>query len=84
MAARRATSSRDWRTIAAELRRLHQVTAGWPQRPGFASTGDLLTANHGGDVDLTAMPADALAACRQAWAQLKDIPEAVVHGDPVR
>jgi aminoglycoside phosphotransferase (APT) family kinase protein len=66
------------------LRRLHQVTAGWPQRPGFASTGDLLTANHGGDMDLTAMPVDidAVAACRQAWAQMKGVPEAVVHGDP--
>jgi Ser/Thr protein kinase RdoA (MazF antagonist) len=25
----------DWRAIAAELRRLHQVSAGWPQRPGL-------------------------------------------------
>jgi aminoglycoside phosphotransferase (APT) family kinase protein len=58
------------------------VTAGWPQRPGFASTRELLTAERGGDVDLTRMPADAVAACRAAWQRLAGRPEAVVHGDP--
>jgi Ser/Thr protein kinase RdoA (MazF antagonist) len=72
----------DWPAVAAELRRLHQVTAGWPQRPGFPSTRELLTADGGGDVDLTAMPAGAVAACRRAWARLDGAPEAVVHGDP--
>jgi Ser/Thr protein kinase RdoA (MazF antagonist) len=72
----------DWAAVAAALRRLHAVTAGWPQRPGFASTRDLLSVERGGDVDLSAMPADAVAACRRAWARLAGRPEAVVHGDP--
>jgi Ser/Thr protein kinase RdoA (MazF antagonist) len=72
----------DWAAVAATLRRLHEVTAGWPQRPGFASTRELLTAERGGDVDLTRMPADAVAACRAAWQRLAGRPEAVVHGDP--
>ena len=72
----------DWPAVAAELRRLHRLTAGWQQRPGFASTRELLTADGGGDVDLTAMPAGAVAACRRAWALLDGVPEAVVHGDP--
>jgi Ser/Thr protein kinase RdoA (MazF antagonist) len=72
----------DWASVAAQLRRLHQVTAGWPQRPGFASTTELLTAQRGGDVDLTVMPPAAVAACRRAWARLDGVPEAVVHGDP--
>lgn len=72
----------DWPAVAAELTRLHRITVGWPQRPGFACTRELLAADHGGDVDLTAMPADAVRACRQAWAQLAGGPEAVVHGDP--
>jgi Ser/Thr protein kinase RdoA (MazF antagonist) len=73
---------RDWPAVAATLRTLHALTASWPQRPGFASTRELLTADRGGDADLTQMPADAVAACRRAWLTLADTPEAVVHGDP--
>jgi Ser/Thr protein kinase RdoA (MazF antagonist) len=71
----------DWPAVTAMVRQLHEVTAGWPQRPGFASTRDLLTADRGGDVDLSAMPAEAVTACRQAWARLSGTPQAVVHGD---
>jgi len=78
----RAPSSADWRAVAAFLRRVHEVTARWPQRPGFASTRELLSADCGGDVDLSPMPADAVTDCRRAWAGLTGRPEAVVHGDP--
>lgn len=71
----------DWPAVAATVRRLHELTAQWPQRPGFASTQDLLTTNRGGDVDLSAMPAEAVAACRRAWAGLAGTAQAVVHGD---
>lgn len=71
----------DGPAVAATLRRVHQLTADWPQRPGFASTTTLLTAERGGDVDLRAMPATAAADCRQAWAGLAGTPQAVVHGD---
>jgi Ser/Thr protein kinase RdoA (MazF antagonist) len=72
----------DWSAVAGTLRLIHEITAGWPQRPGFAGTRELLTADHGGDVDLAAMPAAAVAACRRAWAGLAGAQEAVVHGDP--
>jgi Ser/Thr protein kinase RdoA (MazF antagonist) len=75
----------DWTPVAAELRRLHTLLAGWPQRPGFASTRDLLTGDRGGDVDLTAMPPRAVAACRAAWRTMWRAlpgPPTVVHGDP--
>ncbi len=72
---------RDWPAVAAALRAVHGLTAGWRQRPGFASTRELLTAG-GGDVDLTQMPGDAVAVCRRAWTALAGTPEAVVHGDP--
>jgi Ser/Thr protein kinase RdoA (MazF antagonist) len=78
----RPPASGDWPAVAETLRRVHGVTRGWPQRPGSASTGQLLTADRGGDVDLSLMPADAVAACRRAWAALAGTPEAVVHGDP--
>jgi hypothetical protein len=72
----------DWPKVAATLRRLHEVTAGWPQRPGFVGTRDLLHVDRGGDVDLTAMPPAVAFACRRAWARLDGVREAVVHGDP--
>ncbi|HZB47712.1 MAG TPA: hypothetical protein VE547_01345 [Mycobacteriales bacterium] len=72
----------DWPAVAAALRKVHEVTRGWSQRPGAASTQELLTAQRGGDVDLTRMPADAVAACRRAWAALAGSTQAVVHGDP--
>jgi Ser/Thr protein kinase RdoA (MazF antagonist) len=72
----------DWPAVAAFLRRLHQVTTTWPQRPGSVSTRDLLTTDRGGDVDLSATPADAVADCRRAWSRLQGSPQAVVHGDP--
>lgn len=72
----------DWPAVAAFLRRLHEITTAWPQRPGFASTRDLLTTDRGGDVDLSAMPPDAVADCRRAWVRLQGSPQAVVHGDP--
>lgn len=75
-------SGADWAAVAAELRRLHALTVDRPQRPGFASTADLLAAERGGDVDLAAVPADVVAEFRRAWAGLAGGPVAVVHGDP--
>ena len=75
-------SAADWAAVAAELRRLHASTVGRPQRPGFASTTDLLAAERGGDADLAALPAGVVAEFRHAWAGLAGGPVAVVHGDP--
>lgn len=77
----REPADADWPLVAAELRRLHALMAGWPPRPDFPGTRDLLTATQGGDVDLTAMPASAVKACRNAWRALTG-PSTVVHGDP--
>jgi Ser/Thr protein kinase RdoA (MazF antagonist) len=78
----RPPAAADWPAVASFLRGLHEMTATWPQRPGSASTRDLLTTDRGGDVDLSAMPADAVSDCRSAWARLQGSPQAVVHGDP--
>jgi len=32
----------DWRRVAEPLRELHRLTQGWPQRPGWQSSTDLL------------------------------------------
>ena len=72
----------DWRRVADMLRELHRLTQGWPQRPGWRSSADLLHAETGTKIDLTAMPPEAVARCRAAWARLVGRPTCVVHGDP--
>jgi Ser/Thr protein kinase RdoA (MazF antagonist) len=72
----------DWRRVADTLRQLHKVTDGWPQRPGWRSSIDLLYAETGTKIDLRAMPPDGVARCRGAWARLVGRPSCVVHGDP--
>jgi Ser/Thr protein kinase RdoA (MazF antagonist) len=71
----------DWRRVADTLRQLHGLTQGWPQRPGWRSSTDLLHAETGTRIDLRAMPADGVARCRAAWARLSGREQCVVHGD---
>jgi Ser/Thr protein kinase RdoA (MazF antagonist) len=72
----------DWGRVADALRQLHRLTYGWPQRPGWRSSTDLLRAEIGTKVDLGAMPAEAVARCRAAWERLSGRTACVVHGDP--
>lgn len=72
----------DWTRVAETLRELHRLTAGWPQRPGWLSSTDLLDARKGTRIDLDAMPAEAVSRCRAAWARLAGRATAVVHGNP--
>ncbi|MEY2463887.1 MAG: hypothetical protein QOH64_2025, partial [Acidimicrobiaceae bacterium] len=72
----------DWGRVADTLRQLHRLTQGWPQRPGWRSSTDLLHAETGTKIDLGAMPAEGVARCRAAWARLIGRQRCVVHGDP--
>src|SRR3954452_20030398 len=72
----------DWRRVADTLRRLHRLTEGWPQRPGWRSSSDLLHAETGTKIDLGAMPPEGVVRCRAAWARLIGRQQCVVHGDP--
>jgi Ser/Thr protein kinase RdoA (MazF antagonist) len=71
----------DWRRVAGTLRQLHRLTQGWPQRPGWRSSTDLLKAETGTKVDLGAMPPEGVVRCRAAWARLTGRQTCVVHGD---
>lgn len=71
----------DWRRVADFARRLHRSTQGWPQRPGWRGSSELLHADTGTRIDLGAMPAEAVARCRAAWARLDGRPTCVIHGD---
>jgi Ser/Thr protein kinase RdoA (MazF antagonist) len=71
----------DWRRVVDVLVAVHEVTAGWPQRPGFASARQLLVTDRGGDVRLDAMPAEGVRAVRSAWRRVLTGTECVNHGD---
>ncbi|MEV4538227.1 phosphotransferase [Asanoa sp. NPDC049518] len=72
----------DWRRVAGTLRELHRLTRDWPQRPGWRSSTELLTAETGTKVDLGAMPPEGVVRCRAAWARLTGRQTCVVHGNP--
>jgi Ser/Thr protein kinase RdoA (MazF antagonist) len=72
----------DWRRVAETLGQVHQLTRGWPQRPGWRSSSDLLHAETGTRINLGAMPSEGVARCRAAWSRLAGRPTCVVHGDP--
>ncbi|KMW60647.1 hypothetical protein AIOL_000811 [Candidatus Rhodobacter oscarellae] len=66
--------------LRAALRRMHDLGAGLPQRPGFAAARAVMTRGGGGDIDLSAMPRDVARACRMAWEPIPDQPLGLVHG----
>src|SRR6185436_7085497 len=51
----------DWRRVADTLRQVHRLTPGWPQRPGWRSSTDLLHAETGTKVNLGEMPPEGVA-----------------------
>jgi Ser/Thr protein kinase RdoA (MazF antagonist) len=75
------SSGHEWRAVADELRRMHELTRGWRQRPDFASSQDLLHHNSGGDVHLDHMPTDVVERVRSAWTGVADEPTSVIHAD---
>jgi Ser/Thr protein kinase RdoA (MazF antagonist) len=72
----------EWRRVADTLRELHRLTQGWPQRPGWRSSTELVHVETGTRIDLAAMPPEAVARCRAAWARLIGRQTCVVHGNP--
>jgi Ser/Thr protein kinase RdoA (MazF antagonist) len=75
-------SMSDWHAARAALHQLHRTFRDCPQRPGFASTRDLLTRATGGDVDLSMIPAGVVEECRAAWRSVEDREVSAIHGDP--
>lgn len=81
MRGRAPTADYEWRLVADALRRVHELTEGWPQRPGFASASQLLTARAGGDIDFDTMLASDVENVRTAWRPLLGGVECAIHGD---
>ena len=67
--------------LADPIEQFHHRTRHLPQRPTFASSTQLLDQESGGDVDLSSMPEQLVAACRDAWRTFASMPQSAVHGD---
>lgn len=74
-------SAADLAPLGELIRRFHSLTNSWYQRPGFASTLELVNLERGGDVDLSLMPAGLVEVCRSVWLALEGEPVSAVHGD---
>ena len=79
---REPAGPRDSQLVGDELRRLHELTTGWPQRPGFCTSHELLGTDVGGDVDMSLLTPQDAELCRDAWFQLPHRAATVIHGDP--
>ena len=75
-------SETDWTAVAAELQRLHALTAEHPQRPLCCVVTALHKQRVSVDVDLDALPVDERVLVEAVFAEFTDAPTAVVHGDP--
>ncbi len=72
----------DWRLVAAELDRLHRLTVDHPQRPGCCRVGELGAIRRSVDADLDAIPDAVVERVLAVFAEVAEVPVAVVHGDP--
>jgi len=59
----------------------HESGLGWNQRPGFASSIELLDNSSGGDVNLDVMPETITKVCCKAWQALETQKQSAIHGD---
>jgi Ser/Thr protein kinase RdoA (MazF antagonist) len=71
----------DWGRVADTLRRLHRLTQGWPQRPGWRSSTDLPHAETGTKIDLGAR-ARALLDAEQRGRGSSDVGHASSTATP--
>ncbi len=68
-------------TMIPQIEAFHTLTRHIEQRPGFASSLELLHESHGGDVDFSVMPQELVRQCRAQWGAHNQFPQSVVHGD---
>ena len=74
-------SEKNLGAIRPMIETFHRLASDLPQRPGFLSSQDLMIATTGSDVDLTVMPDELVAMCRDAWGALDSKDQTVIHGD---
>jgi len=76
-------SAQDWLLVADELQRIHRSTTGYPQRPGCSAVAQLTRSSSSVDARMSALPDDVATEVLAVFADVGEMPLAVVHGDPM-
>lgn len=76
------STAADWQRVAAELTRLHDLTAGYRQRPGCCVVTQLGDNRQSVDADLDRMPDADRDLVLTIFDAMGDVPVRVIHGDP--
>lgn len=77
------SSVADWKRVTKELRRLHRITLGRPQRPGACSVTELHRARQSVDADLDRTPDEVIEQCVPHFDAYLEGHRTVIHGDPM-
>ncbi|MFK8023421.1 MAG: phosphotransferase enzyme family protein [Ilumatobacter sp.] len=72
----------EWDRVADELQRLHQLGTDIPQRPSCMSVLELNGRSASVDADMSALPEAVAERLLQVFAEFRDVPRALIHGDP--
>ncbi|MEM7094584.1 MAG: phosphotransferase [Actinomycetota bacterium] len=75
-------SDDDWTLVAATLRRVHAFGPNYPQRPGCLSSPELTRTSRSVDAHMDALPDDVAALVLTVFAEMRDVPTTLIHGDP--
>lgn len=73
----------EWHAVAAELERVHELTANYPQRPECCTVTELRDQRKSLDADIDALPPEVQDQVLEIFDKLSFVERAVVHGNPV-
>jgi Ser/Thr protein kinase RdoA (MazF antagonist) len=79
---REPSSEFDWRSVAAELQRVHRVGVHLTQRPGCVTVLEATPTSVSGDADFSALPRDVVEVVLSAFASAANAATSLIHGDP--
>jgi Ser/Thr protein kinase RdoA (MazF antagonist) len=74
----------EWRRVAVELGRVHEMPAPRGQRPGCCVVTELRSRGRSVDADLAALPPEVRSLALDVFDSFGDAPVSLVHGDPGR
>jgi Ser/Thr protein kinase RdoA (MazF antagonist) len=79
---REPSTVEDWRLVAGELRRLHDIGSDVSQRPDCCTIVELPSVGRSVDAALIDLPPDVRWALVEVFESFHDVPVSLIHGDP--
>jgi Ser/Thr protein kinase RdoA (MazF antagonist) len=79
---REPSTVEDWRLVAGELRRLHDIGGDVSQRPDCCTVLELSSVGCSVDAQLGMLPSDVRQLLVEVFESFDDVPVSLIHGDP--